>query len=195
MRASGRPDLEAGGFRLQALLMPGHTPGQMCFWMEREGIMFLGDHVLFDITPNITAWPSLPDALGAYLENLDRIRAYAPVRALPGHRESGDLALRVDQLKEHHCRRLEEALKAVRDHPGAGAYELAGYMTWKIRAKSWADFPVAQKWFAVGECMSHLDRLWPRDGSSARWRTDKTDNRRYKKEERLCRSPFFSYGN
>ena len=151
--------LEAGGFRLQALLMPGHTPGQMCFWMEREGIMFLGDHVLFDITPNITAWPSLPDALGAYLENLDRIRAYAPVRALPGHRESGDLALRVDQLKEHHCRRLEEALKAVRDHPGAGAYELAGYMTWKIRARSWADFPVAQKWFAVGECMSHLDRL------------------------------------
>ena len=151
--------LEAGGFRLQALLMPGHTPGQMCFWMEREGIMFLGDHVLFDITPNITAWPSLPDALGAYLENLDRIRAYAPVRALPGHRESGDLALRVDQLKEHHCRRLEEALKVVRDHPGAGAYELAGHMTWKIRAKSWADFPVAQKWFAVGECMSHLDRL------------------------------------
>ena len=32
-------------------------------------------------------------------------------------------------------------------------------MTWKIRAKSWADFPVAQKWFAVGECMSHLEHL------------------------------------
>ena len=32
-------------------------------------------------------------------------------------------------------------------------------MTWKIRASSWEDFPVAQKWFAVGECMSHLERL------------------------------------
>ena len=36
---------------------------------------------------------------------------------------------------------------------------LAGHMTWKIRASSWEDFPVAQKWFAVGECMSHLERL------------------------------------
>ena len=151
--------LEAGGFALRCLLMPGHTPGQMCFWLEKEGLMLLGDHVLFDITPNITAWPALPDALGAYLESLDRVRAYAPVRALPGHRGPGDLAARVDQLKEHHRLRLEEALKAVREHPGAGAYELAGYMTWKIRARNWEEFPVAQKWFAVGECMSHLDRL------------------------------------
>ena len=151
--------LEAGGFALRCLLMPGHTPGQMCFWLEKEGLMLLGDHVLFDITPNITAWPALPDALGAYLGSLDRVRAYAPVRALPGHRGPGDLAARVDQLKEHQRLRLEEALKAVREHPGAGAYELAGYMTWKIRARNWAEFPVAQKWFAVGECMSHLDRL------------------------------------
>lgn len=151
--------LEAGGFRLQALLMPGHTPGQMCFWMEKEGIMILGDHVLFDITPNITAWSEMPDALGSYLESLEHIRAYAPVRSLPGHRESGDLAARVDALKEHHRLRLEEALHVVKAHPGAGAYELAGYMTWKIRARNWAEFPVAQKWFAVGECMSHLDRL------------------------------------
>ena len=151
--------LEAGGFTLRCLLMPGHTPGQMCFWLEREGAMLLGDHVLFDITPNITAWPGMADALGAYLDSLDRVRAYAPVRALPGHRGPGELAARVDQLREHHRRRLEEAMQAVREHPGAGAYELAGHMTWKIRARSWEDFPVAQKWFAVGECMSHLDRL------------------------------------
>lgn len=151
--------LEAGGFRLKALLMPGHTPGQMCFWLEREGLMLLGDHVLFDITPNITSWPELPDALGAYLDSLDRIRAYAPVRALPGHRGPGELAARVDALKEHHRLRLEEAYQVVRTHPGAGAYEVTGHMTWRIRANSWAEFPVAQKWFAVGECMSHLDRL------------------------------------
>lgn len=151
--------LEAGDFRLKALLMPGHTPGQMCFWLEKEGLMLLGDHVLFDITPNITSWPEMPDALGSYLDSLDAIRSYAPVRCLPGHRGPGDLAARVDQLKEHHRLRLEEAFQAVRTHPGAGAYELAGYMTWKIRARNWAEFPVAQKWFAVGECMAHLDRL------------------------------------
>lgn len=151
--------LERGGCRIQCLLMPGHTPGQMCYWLPERGILFTGDHVLFDITPNITFWPAMADALGAYLESLKKIRAYDPELTLPGHRKSGDLKTRVDELLCHHQRRLEEALNVVKAHPGRGAYELAGHMTWKIRASSWADFPVAQKWFAVGECMSHLDHL------------------------------------
>ena len=153
--------LEAGGYRLRALLMPGHTPGHMCFWMEEQGAMFLGDHVLFDITPNITAWDDLPDALGHYMKNLKKIREYDVRLPLPGHRGRGDLKARVDQLLEHHRRRLDEALAAVRAHPGLPAYDLAGYMTWKVRAgaNTWADFPITQKWFAVGECMSHLERL------------------------------------
>ena len=121
--------------------------------------MFLGDHVLFDITPNITAWPRMPDALGSYLRSLEKIRAYDVKLALPGHRRGGDMHLRIDQLLEHHKRRLEEAFSAVKNHPGQPAYFLAGKMTWKIRASSWDTFPVAQKWFAVGECMSHLDHL------------------------------------
>ena len=151
--------IEAGGYRLRCLLMPGHTPGQMCFWMEEQQTMFLGDHVLFDITPNITSWAALPDALGTYLEKLREIRAYDVRRPLPGHRKPGDMKARVEQLLAHHARRLEEAYQAVARHPGAAAYELAGYMTWKIRANSWEDFPLSQKWFAVGECMSHLTHL------------------------------------
>ncbi|BDF73012.1 hypothetical protein CE91St41_39960 [Oscillospiraceae bacterium] len=151
--------LETGGLRLKCLLMPGHTPGQMCFWLEEQGVMLLGDHVLFDITPNITAWPELPDALGSYLESLAKIREYPVAIPLPGHRGPGAFRARVDALLEHHRRRLDEALSAVRARPGSGACALAGHMTWKIRARSWADFPEVQKWFAVGECMSHLDHL------------------------------------
>ncbi len=151
--------LEAGGYRLECLLMPGHTPGQMCFWLADQGVLFTGDHVLFDITPNITAWVGRPDSLGDYLDSLEKIRAYDPRLCLPGHRKGGDLRTRVAELLDHHRRRLDEALAVVRAHPGGTAYELAGHMTWRIRASSWADFPVAQKWFAVGECMSHLDYL------------------------------------
>ena len=32
-------------------------------------------------------------------------------------------------------------------------------MRWKIRARSWADFPLEQKFFAVGEALAHLDYL------------------------------------
>ena len=151
--------LEAGGYRLRCLLMPGHTLGQMCFWMEEQGAMFLGDHVLFDITPNITSWNYFPDPLGAYLESLKKIRAYDVALPLPGHRGRGDLKARVDQLLEHHRRRLAEALQVVKAHPGLTAYDIAGHMTWKIRSNSWEDFPITQKWFAVGECISHLERL------------------------------------
>ena len=68
--------LTVGDYRLQTVLMPGHTPGNTMFWMEEQGIMFSGDHILFDITPNITSWPWEDDALGAYLESLERAKAF-----------------------------------------------------------------------------------------------------------------------
>lgn len=151
--------LEVGGYRLKAILTPGHTPGHMCFWLEEQGAMFLGDHVLFDITPNITAWSTMPDSLGSYLDSLKAIRAYDVEIPLPAHRAPGKFKERIDQLFLHHQRRLEEALQIVKTGPGQCAYDIAGKMTWSIRCSSWEDFPISQKWFAVGECMSHLDRL------------------------------------
>jgi hypothetical protein len=32
-------------------------------------------------------------------------------------------------------------------------------MKWNIRAKNWDDFPPGQRWFAVGEALSHLNYL------------------------------------
>lgn len=151
--------LRAGDYELTALSFPGHTPGQMCFWLEKEGAMFLGDHVLFDITPNITSWLGVEDSLGDYLDSLEKMKEYDVAVALPGHRKPGDTRRRVDALLEHHRARLDEALARVKAYPGSTAYDLAGRMTWQIRAADWETFPVIQKWFAVGECMSHLDYL------------------------------------
>ena len=151
--------LTVGEYTLEVIAAPGHTPGQICLWMADQQVLFTADHVLFDITPNITAWIQMKDALGTYLDSLRKIDAYDVRLALPGHRKTGDFHQRIAQLLEHHHRRLDEALSVVKAHPGRPAYDIAGHMTWKIRANSWQDFPVAQKWFAVGECMSHLDYL------------------------------------
>lgn len=154
-----RDVLQVGEYELRTLLVPGHTPGNCMFWVEKQGIMFSGDHILFDITPNITEWSGMDDALGAYLESLEKVRDY-PVRlTLPGHRKTGDYQERIDHLLSHHQKRLAEALAVVEANPGLTAYEIAGKMTWKIRADSWETFPMVQKWFAVGECLSHLDYL------------------------------------
>ena len=150
---------EYGGYELKAVATPGHTPDHMCFWMEKQKTMFTGDHVLFDITPNITCWVGVDDSLGDYLESLKAIDKYDVQLALPGHRETGDFHGRIDYLLEHHEQRLEECLQAVRQFPDSSIYEIAGKMTWRIRCNSWDDFPINQKWFAVGECHSHLRHL------------------------------------
>lgn len=154
--------LEVGEYRLQMLLVPGHTPGNAMFWEEKSGIMFTGDHVLFDITPNITEWADVEDSLGKYLDSLRRVREYPVKLALPGHRKTGDYHARIDELLRHHEWRLKNAFEIVSEEPGLNAYEITGRMRWKIRARSWEDFPSIQRWFAVGECLSHLDYLMKR---------------------------------
>ena len=148
-----------GGYSFRCILTPGHTPGHMCLWDENSGIMLTGDHVLFDITPNITAWPFVHDALSDYLNSL-RKTFELPVRmALPGHRKSGDFHARIKELLQHHETRISEVERLIRETPGSTAYEISGKMRWKIKTTNWEEFPAPQKIFAVGECMSHLDYL------------------------------------
>lgn len=158
-----------GDYELEAVLMPGHSSGQMMLWLESEKIMFTGDHVLFDITPNITAYAEMQDALGLYLDSL-RCAAEYPVKyALPGHRKPGNYHERIRELLLHHEKRIMQAEEIVRQHPGMAAYEITGYMTWKIHAAgkhgtaTWEEFPETQRWYAMGECLSHLDYLRQRN--------------------------------
>jgi len=152
-------EFTCGGYTLKAVLTQGHTPAHMCFWMEAQKTMFTGDHVLFDISPNITLWNCVEDSLGDYLNSLRKIDEYDVRIALPGHRETGDFHERISYLLSHHEKRLEECYNVVLNNPDLSVYDIAGKMTWNIRCNSWEDFPIGQKWFAVGECHSHLRHL------------------------------------
>jgi glyoxylase-like metal-dependent hydrolase (beta-lactamase superfamily II) len=122
-------------------------------------MLLSGDHVLGDITPNITVWREEDDSLGDYLESLDKVAQLEVDLVLPGHRTSfTDCRGRIAELKEHHRNRLDEVL-AILDGGGRTVYEIASKMTWDIKAKTWGDFPVVQKWFAVSEAAAHLRHL------------------------------------
>ena len=156
----GGAELTCGAHRLRCLLTPGHTPGHLCLYEPERRWLFCGDHVLFHITPNICRWSGVADSLGDYLESLERVARLPVARLLPAHRaQTGELSARAAELREHHLRRLSDALDIVRGRPGLTAYEIAGRMRWSIRCRDWADFPVNQKFFAVGEALSHLDYL------------------------------------
>ena len=151
--------LDVGGYSLKCLHTPGHSPGHMCLWDSSTGLLFSGDHVLFDITPNITSWPTVDDSLGDYLDSLRTVQAYPVKLALPGHRKTGDFHERINELLKHHEIRLAEVVSIVTSEPGLTAYDIAGRMRWKIHAVNWEEFPSSQKIFAVGECLSHLNYL------------------------------------
>jgi len=149
-------ELEIGDYRFVVVATPGHTPGHLCLYEPDKKILLSGDHVLGDITPNITMWRENDDSLGDYLESLDKVAKLDVELVLPGHRTSfADCRGRIAELKEHHRHRLDEVLEILTGWRGT-AYQVASKMTWDIVAKSWEDFPVVQKWFAVSEAAAHL---------------------------------------
>jgi len=151
--------LYVGDYELRCIDTPGHSPGHVCLYDEKKKIFFSGDHILFDITPNITHWIQRKDSLRDYLASLDKVSTLEVKIVLPGHRNSWNKHIdRIKELKEHHRHRLDEVIAALQKRDMT-AYEVAPFITWKIEFKKWEDFPIGQKWFAVGETLAHLHYL------------------------------------
>lgn len=150
--------LRYGEYALSVIETPGHTPGHLVLYEPSRKILFSGDLILGDITPNICRWPNMADSLGQYLTSLDVVEKLDITLTLPGHRSLvRDVAARIGELREHHEKRLDEVRSLLRS--GAkNAYDVASGMTWDMRGE-WPDFPVQQQWFATGEALAHLDRL------------------------------------
>ena len=151
--------ITVGDYDFRCVAVPGHTPGQMCLFDEKTGILIGGDHILFDITPNIVEWDCMPNSLGEYRKSLKKIRNLHITQVLPGHRETGNVYERIEELLVHHDARLNEVLDILKKSPGLTAYEITKQLSWSIRAHDWEDFPMTQKWFAIGEAQAHISYL------------------------------------
>jgi len=151
--------LRVGDYTFRAISTPGHSPGHICLYEPEYKLLVSGDHVLGDITPNIQCWSDESNPLKDYLNNLDKVRSLEMDLMLPGHRGLiGEPVKRIDELKAHHHRRLDEVLAILSSGP-AHAYRVASRLSWDIEADSWEDFPLMQKWFATGEAIAHLRYL------------------------------------
>ena len=145
-----------GNYCFECVETPGHTLGHMCLYEPEKKILIAGDHILQDITPNIQCWSDKENPLEKYLASLDKVHKLDVGLVLPGHRRLfKEHRARIDELKRHHEKRAGEILDILKKGPGS-AFEVASGMTWDIKFDSWDDFPVAQKWFATGEALSHL---------------------------------------
>jgi glyoxylase-like metal-dependent hydrolase (beta-lactamase superfamily II) len=157
----GGDRLRVGGWRLDVIHTPGHSPGHLTFSAPGEGLFFAGDHVLPRITPNVSAGPlGGPDPLRAYLSSLSSVRDLDGVQVLPAHVAPFEgLAGRVDELVAHHERRLDETVQCLA--AGAGTvWEVAADLSW---SRPLDRFPAFLQRAALGEAEAHLQQL-ARDG-------------------------------
>jgi glyoxylase-like metal-dependent hydrolase (beta-lactamase superfamily II) len=143
-----------GDRTIEVIAAPGHTAGQMCFYLPDEGILLAGDHVLPDITPNLS-----PDIfrleyrpLKSFLESLGAIRDL-PVRMVyPAHGEPfPDLRRRVDEMKEHHAERTQLIVAALRGKEKT-AFEVSGVIFG-------TELPEFDQFLALNETYVHLVEL------------------------------------
>jgi glyoxylase-like metal-dependent hydrolase (beta-lactamase superfamily II) len=145
---------EVPGWQLVAVHTPGHTPGHLCFYEERTGLLLSGDHVLPRITANVSVNPqSGGDPLGDYLASLERLRKYADCPVLPAHewRFEG-LGERIDTIVAHHEERLEETRTLVAGG-AATIWEVATRLGW---SRPWEEIHGFMRRAAVGETHAHL---------------------------------------
>ena len=148
-----------GEYLFRCVETPGHTEGHICLYEPRKKVFICGDHILVDITPNITLSSDERNPLREYLTSLDKVYDLDVELVLPGHRSIfRDHKERIRELKDHHRARLREVL-SILEAGRQNAFQIASQMTWDIGHKSWDLFPTSQKLFAFGEAMAHLKYL------------------------------------
>src|SRR5207244_13254613 len=88
--------VEFAGFDLEVLHLPGHTAGHICLLDRASGVLFSGDTLLLDITPNplLEPDPVSPNerrrSLLEYVRTLDVLASLLLERVYPGHGEPID---------------------------------------------------------------------------------------------------------
>ena len=132
---------------------PGHSPGHICLYVAEGGLLFAGDHMLPELSPNIGLHPqSTPDPLHEYLDGLRRLAALKPKLILPAHgRPFTDAASRAETLVAHHRKRMERVVSIVGDGE-LTAWEVALEL-WGVREQLY------EKRLALQEGLAHLQAL------------------------------------
>jgi glyoxylase-like metal-dependent hydrolase (beta-lactamase superfamily II) len=143
------------GWDLVTLHTPGHSPGHVCFHDRAGRLLFSGDHVLPRISPSVALHVQQPiNPLADFLDALRGVRELDVDEVLPAHEwRFRGLDVRVDQLLDHHHRRLDETYAAVSAAPGLTAWETTLRLRW---SRDWSEIVGYMRRAAVGETLAHL---------------------------------------
>lgn len=152
---------------LETILTPGHSPAHLALHQRERQLLIAGDHVLTNITPNIS-WMPGRDMLGEYHDSLDRVARLDVEEILPSHgRAFTGLVAWVEAAKRHHEDRCDGLLHGLA--MGAGTARELLPVLWPKPLAAW------NLRFALFEVLAHLEYLLRRgivrkeEGEIERW--------------------------
>ena len=155
---------QVGDYNLECIAAPGHDPGMLCLYEKNNRLLFSGDHILSEITPNISCWSITTNPLSDYLNSLKKIKELPIDKIFPSHRSILENSRkRVNELEKHSLERIIEVENILKKYNEQTAYQVATKLKWKIPVKSWKEVNPGQKWFATGEAMAYLAFLYSKD--------------------------------
>jgi glyoxylase-like metal-dependent hydrolase (beta-lactamase superfamily II) len=125
--------INLGSSVIEVLPTPGHTRGHVSYYFPKEGLLLSGDHVLPEITPNLS--PDLP-----------------VVKVYPAHGDPfSNLKGRVEEIREHHRERKGLAFDSIKKGPKTSfqaSLDIFGH-----------DLPEFDRFLAINETYVHLLEL------------------------------------
>lgn len=148
--------IQLGGRDWQTIQGAGHTDAHLSLFNRGEGILLSGDQVLTTIS-TVIQFPSdqVINPLGDYLDSLGSLNQLPVKMVLPAHGEPfEDLNARIQQLYQHHDRRIHFILECLEDHP-IGMRDI-------IHKLFGLDLDLFNLFLATGEVLGHLLLLFNR---------------------------------
>lgn len=106
---------------LRAIHTPGHAANHLCLWLQQDGIVFTGDHVMGTGSPVIAPRDG---HMGTYIESLNKLKDLCQAQGvqflLPAHGWAIHAPQQsIDAFITHRLRRHARVVQAVRAQPDA----------------------------------------------------------------------------
>ncbi len=160
--------IQVGDYEATVVSTPGHTRGSICLYLEKEDILFSGDHIIGHITPNafvmLESDFDIPWRMSQveFYDSLRKIESLAPQIVYPAHgKPINDLPKTAAMYREQFLRRQEKIL-AILKKGEFTVYRIARSLFPEISGKR---LPL-EIFLSVSEVFTHLQVL-EKDGMVA----------------------------
>lgn len=155
--------IKLGNYTAQVIHTPGHSKGSLCFYIEKENILFSGDSLLPHITPNafvmLDSCNRLPvrSSQKEFSDSINKITALKPFIVFPAHGETIRDVESITKMYKDSYQRLDRIILNHLEIKNYTVYELA-VLIFKSQLGRGRHF-LLQIYLAISEIYTHLQVL------------------------------------